>query len=290
MKAVCEASIEFEAVEEEDMLPSKLSQRLKTETIPSVSKLIQTQKGAAIYRDGVTLSIAGAPNVGKSSLLNKLVQNETAIVSEAPGTTRDIVRDHFSINGIPVIVCDTAGIHDTNDPVECMGIQKAREHFEHSDIILMVLDGTRTLNDFEVKLLQDFTNVKTIAVINKDDIADASAVASIQRGVRTRRTIRVSAKTGAGIERLKKMIFEDLVHGPAITLSETATPNLRQRQILEAVHHELTQAVAAAESGQPLDILSEQLNRACITLKDISGKRNQEDLYDHIFNQFCIGK
>ncbi|MGD9309733.1 MAG: tRNA uridine-5-carboxymethylaminomethyl(34) synthesis GTPase MnmE, partial [Desulfosarcina sp.] len=290
MKAVCEASIEFEAVEEGDMLPSKLSQRLKAETIPSVSKLIQMQKGAAIYRDGVTLSIAGAPNVGKSSLLNKLVQNETAIVSEVPGTTRDIVRDHFSINGIPVIVCDTAGIHDTNDPVECMGIQKAREHFDRSDIILMVLEGTRTLNDFEVKLLQDFTNVKTIAVINKDDIADASAVASIQRGVRKRPTIRVSAKTGAGIESLKKMIFEDLVHTPAISLSETATPNLRQRRILEAVHHELTRAVAAAESGQPLDILSEQLNRASTTLKEISGKRNQEDLYDHIFNQFCIGK
>ena len=290
MQAACEASIEFEAVAEGDMLSSMLVQRLKRDILPSLSRLIQMQKDAAIYRDGVTLSIAGAPNVGKSSLLNKLVQNETAIVSEVPGTTRDIVRDYFSINGIPVVVCDTAGIHDTTDPVECIGIQRAREHFGRSDIILMVLEGTRELIDFELQLLQDFMNVKTIVVINKDDIADASTVAAIQRVLRKRRTIRVSAKTGVGIDTLKKMIFEDLVHGPALSLSETATPNLRQRRLLEDVYRKLMQALAAAESGQSLDILSDLLSRASTILNDITGKRTQDDLYDHIFNQFCIGK
>jgi tRNA modification GTPase len=129
----------------------------------------------------VLLAIAGIPNVGKSSLLNRLVERETAIVSEVPGTTRDIVRDYFSINGVPVVICDTAGIHDTNDPVECIGIEKARDHFHQANLVLLGFRGNACAQWFEDKLVEDFKQTKTIAVINKDDLAVDSVVTGIQK-------------------------------------------------------------------------------------------------------------
>lgn len=288
--ATCEASIEFpEALDRPSGL-SELKRTINDSILPDIAALIQREKDTAPFREGVLLAIAGAPNVGKSSLLNKLVERETAIVSDVPGTTRDIVREYFSIKGVPVVVCDTAGIHDTEDPVECVGIEKARDHFQRAEIILLVLEATRPLNAFEEKLIEEFNNTKTIAIINKDDIVDHGAILDIENKLRGLAHIRVSAKVGNGIAELKDMIFNSLVSGKTHQNSDIATPNLRQRKILEAARQAIQQVSLAAETNQPLEPVCGMLHNVLHVLEEISGNRNDENLYDHIFSQFCIGK
>ena len=292
LMACCEASIEFNEAAEVDCESNlkNIQMTLRHSILPDVSLLIQRQKDTAIFHDGALLAIAGVPNVGKSSLLNRLVERETAIVSEVPGTTRDIVREYFSINGVPVVVCDTAGIHDTKDPVECIGIKKARDHFHQADIVLLVLEATRTLNDFEINLIEEFGSSKTIVVINKDDLAGEEIVLSIQNMIKGIPHIRVSAKSGTGIDDLKALIFKDLFSGESIVGNERVTPNLRQRKILEKVKRQLERCMIATETEQSVVVVSEMLNGSLLLLDEISGSRKQEDLYDHIFSQFCIGK
>lgn len=290
LQAICEANIEFfEDVADSNDL-SNIQLTLRDIILPEISELIQRQKDTAIFKDGWLLAIAGVPNVGKSSLLNRLVERETAIVSEIPGTTRDIVREYFSINGVPVVVCDTAGIHDTKDPVECIGIQKAREHFQRADIVLLVLEGTRCLDDFEKKLVEDLRASRLIAIINKDDLANENAVLAIQKDIKGIPQIRVSAKTGSGIADLKARIFSDLLSGKSPGNPEMVTPNLRQRKILEEVKHSLQGCVRVGKAEQSLEVLSGMLKEVLRLLDEISGKSKQEDIYDHIFSQFCVGK
>ncbi|MCB2145050.1 MAG: tRNA uridine-5-carboxymethylaminomethyl(34) synthesis GTPase MnmE [Deltaproteobacteria bacterium] len=290
--AKCESSIEFyegsELDHENDL--RNIQRTLRQSILPNLSTLIQRQKDTAIFKEGVLLAIAGAPNVGKSSLLNRLVEKETAIVSEVPGTTRDVVREYFSINGVPVVICDTAGIHDTNDPIERIGIKKARDHFHQADLVLLVLEATRKLNDFEEKLVQELGNLKTIVVINKDDLAEDDMDLSNQKQIAGMPHIRVSAKIGTGISELKGLIFKDLVSSKSVFSQEHVTPNLRQRKILEKIVQAIERCLLAIDSHPSPDVVSEMLNNVLLLLADVSGKRNKEDLYDHIFSQFCVGK
>ncbi len=290
LQANCEASLEFYESEAHDDDLLHVRETLRSSILPEITALIKRQKDTAIFKDGMLLAIAGAPNVGKSSLLNRLVERETAIVSDVPGTTRDIVRDFFSINGVPVVICDTAGIHDTQDPVECMGIEKARDHFHRADLVLLVLEATRRVNAFEKKLIEELKNTRMITVINKADVADDDAVDHIQKKTTHIPCIHVSAKTGTGIAALKDLIFNDLVSGENLGGLEGATPNLRQRKILEKIERELQRCVIAAETEQSLDVVSGLFNDILHFLGEISGNRNKEDLYDHIFSQFCVGK
>ncbi len=288
--AKCEALIEFPETAQPETLFGEIQKRIKDAILPELSALIQKQKETAIYREGALLAIAGAPNVGKSSLLNKLVDKEAAIVSDFPGTTRDIVRDYISIRGVPVVLCDTAGIQDTNDPVESIGIQKARDHFQRADIILLVLEATRGLNCLEKKLVAEFKNTHTIAVINKDDLSVDSNPFDPDNMLKDLVQVRVSAKIGTGIDQLKALIFKALVVRTEGLVCDTATPNLRQRKILEKARQELQLCGMAAETIHPIEVVSEMLKRSLHLLEDISGNRNKEALYDHIFSQFCIGK
>ena len=290
LQASCETNIEFyESVEQgNDLL--HVHGTLNNSILPVIAALIKRQHDTAIFKEGALLAIAGAPNVGKSSLLNRLFEREAAIVSEVPGTTRDIVRDYFSINGVPVIICDTAGIHDTLDPVECMGIERARDHFQRANLVLLVLEASRRLNTFEKKLIEELKQTRMIAVINKTDIADDNAVADTQKRMDHIPHITVSAKTGTGIEALKNLIFKDLVSGKNIGMYDGATPNLRQRKILEKTMRELQRCVIASETEQSVDVVSGLLSDVLQLLGEISGNPKKEDLYDHIFSQFCIGK
>ena len=290
LRATIEADIEFgdEAATAYDR--QSVKSVLELTILPEISMLIENQRNATIYKEGALLSIAGVPNVGKSSLLNRLVSRETAIVSEVPGTTRDIVKEYFSIKGVPVVVCDTAGIQDSQDPVECIGMEKAKENFQQADIVLLVLEATRTLNDVERRLIEDFKQKATVAVINKSDIADDSAMQSIEKRLADVRHISVSAKTGSGLEKLKNLIFDDLVRDKGAARDEMITPNLRQRKILEAVREDLEKCRSAVGKRLPSEIISEQLNRTIARLEEISGSRTNSDLYDYIFDQFCIGK
>ena len=290
LEARCEARIEFSEIDTDNNPVPEVVRDVRQTILPTISKLIQRQKETAIYREGLHLAIVGSPNVGKSSLLNKLVQREAAIVSEVPGTTRDIVREYLSINGVPVVLCDTAGIHESQDPVECIGIEKAKDQIHLSDIVLLVLDATRRLNSFEENLLKDVKKYNCIVVLNKEDVVQASEIRVAEKNLGNSTFVRVSAKYGTHIEQLKDFIFKGIVLGKSCDAGTWVTPNLRQRKLLEKAKDNLQQLTGSAEAGLSIDLVASGLNSAIDCLGKLSGKREQEDLYDHIFSQFCIGK
>jgi tRNA modification GTPase len=290
LQARCEAWIEFSEIDADNNPVPGVCKDVRRSVLPIIAQLIQRQKETAIYREGFHLAIAGSPNVGKSSLLNKLVQREAAIVSEVPGTTRDIVREYLSINGVPVVLCDTAGIHESQDPVECIGIEKAREQIHRADLVLLVLDATRSLNLFEEKLLEDLKKYNCIVVLNKEDVVQEEGLRKIEKKLAYSTFVKVSAKHGSHIDQLKEIIFKDIVLGQVFDEGQGVSPNLRQRKLLEKAKETLQQLTGSGGEKLSIELVGDVLNNAIDGLGMVSGKREQADLYDHIFSQFCIGK
>lgn len=290
LRAQLEVELEFSDENEFQLDRGPLFDTIQLDILPKLAKLIQNQKDSAIYRDGVLLSIAGLPNVGKSSLLNQLVQKETAIVSEVPGTTRDVVREYLTIRGVPIVLCDTAGLHDSFDPIECLGIQKARKQIQESDTVLFVVDGSRDLLEDEKVLIASLKSKRTFFLINKVDIADKNRVKEIERLLQQKWVLPISAKTGQGIEKLKELLLKGIVESDVIRQRDVGIPNLRQRKLLDKACEQINQCVQDIRIPYALDRVSEQLKDAADTLGAICGNREREDLYDTIFSQFCIGK
>lgn len=290
LRARAEAGIEFP--ENADVKNDKGTDDdlgiLQNGVLNEIRLLIKKEKESAVFRDGMVLTITGVPNVGKSSLLNRLVERETAIVSEMPGTTRDVVREYCSIQGIPVVICDTAGIHHTNDPVETIGIQKAKDCVGGADVVLMVVEATRPLGSYEESLIAEANQKNLIVVINKDDICITSAVSALEKRLEGFRHIRVSAKHGSGIAELKSMIFDGLVSGGSPDNSQRVAPNLRQRKVLERSEVLIVRCLKVAAINP--ELVADALKDVIVCLEEISGYRDNEALYDDIFNQFCVGK
>ncbi|MDL2269224.1 tRNA uridine-5-carboxymethylaminomethyl(34) synthesis GTPase MnmE [Desulfosarcina sp. OttesenSCG-928-A07] len=294
LRSRCEAGIEFEdtdAVDAESCLPL-VRETLVQELIPHIRCLLQRHAETAIYKNGLVLVIAGAPNVGKSSLMNLLVDQEVSIVSEFPGTTRDLLKEYLSLDGIPVVACDTAGIHDTVDPVEAIGIARAMECIDRADVVLFVVDATRGLRSFEKDFLLTHGPNNVIAVINKTDCCSEEQVHAIAKeippGVLCVKTV---ATTGHGLDALKKAIVRQVAAGalPPSALS-AGIPNLRHKKILEQVEAEMEACVAACDTHLPLDMISDLINAAISRIGEISGQSDQHEIYDEIFSRFCIGK
>jgi len=285
-----EADLEFSEGGDANIAWKNIETEITSTILEPIEKLIQAQKDTAIYRDGVHLSIGGVPNVGKSSLLNQLVQKETAIVSEVPGTTRDVIREYFSINGIPVVICDTAGLHDSDDPIEIIGIQKAHEQIECADVLLFVVDATREISVNEEKLIEKYKEKKTFFLINKIDIACEDAIDKLVKKIKHPQIFSISAKTGMGIDSLIAQIFKGIVSADAVMSYDHAMPNLRQRKVLEKAQQQIQACLEASNTMQKEDLVADMLKNAVQTLDEVGGQRKMDDLYEQIFNQFCIGK
>ena len=290
LNAHCEAAIDFPEAVETAAAVSAIPVILKNDILPEISCLIQRSQENAVFRDGLRLAIVGVPNVGKSSLLNQLAEKEAAIVSELPGTTRDLVREYLSINGVPVVVCDTAGLQETHDPVERMGILKAREEIRCADVTLLVLDATREITSFEEGLMVENSIRKTLCVINKMDLGLDLVSVDVRDKFPGMKIVHVSAKTGLGISELKQVVFSDWVCQKETPRRQEVTPNFRQRKILEKVLCELQTCCFVGETRHPPEIIADILRRALELLEGISGNRDKEALYDYIFSQFCVGK
>ena len=260
------------------------------EILPALKSLITRQKETEIIKKGINITIAGVPNAGKSSLLNKITSRNTAIVSEYPGTTRDIIKDYISINGISANISDTAGIHDTDDPIERLGIERAQAQIQTADLILLVVEGTRQLNEYEKSWLVSEDREKVILVINKVDIANSEQVEGILRKSDTVRAVPVSAKSGQGIDILKRVIFDHLMIKDFDYVSDALIPNMRQGNLLEKVYDILSADAGSPEDGSWMELTAESLRNAIRLLEDVCGIHNDSDIYDDIFSQFCIGK
>ena len=240
-----------------------------------------------IVHAGLTLAIVGRVNAGKSSLFNRIVERERAIVTSAPGTTRDLVTERVSLGGIPVELVDTAGLRETRDEAEQIGIRKSREALADADIVLLVLDATQTLEPEETELLAALQDRRAIAVVNKIDLAmDLPADLALDPAMPA---VRTSALSGEGIQELKARILA-LVHGNHGEAESGMLTNIRHSRAVTAALGSLAKAQDAVERNIPHEMVLLDLYEALRHLDSLTGETTADDILNQIFSTFCIGK
>ncbi|NNG02421.1 MAG: tRNA uridine-5-carboxymethylaminomethyl(34) synthesis GTPase MnmE [Desulfobacteraceae bacterium] len=287
-----EAQIEFtddiDLESTEDI--NDIADRLDSETIEPIKDLLISVKQGAAIRDGINICVVGRPNVGKSSLLNRLLDSDRAIVADSPGTTRDIIREYFSICGIPFYISDMAGIHPTNDPVESIGIRKAHEAILASDLILLMVDITDPKLPENVDILNIIHGKKAILVYNKMDLRAGGKRIEIGNEQDYSGVVHISALSGEGIADLKNTIEDVSLSQCFITPGKTIVPNIRHRDCLEKARLSIQQGIEGIHAGNNLDIIALDLESGLQALTEVLGSHTSIDVLDNIFSRFCIGK
>ena len=254
-----------------------------------VKKLLDSSDNGKMLKEGINTAIVGKPNAGKSSLLNILVGEERAIVTEIAGTTRDILQEQIQIGGIGLNVIDTAGIRDTEDIVEKIGVNKSREYIEKADLIIYVVDSSTELDENDQEIIEAIQNKKAIVLLNKSDL-DAKTDASILQTQLNKPILSISAKNNTGIHELETLIEEMFFSGKLSFNDEVYITNERHRQELLKATESLSLVENSIESGMPEDFYSIDLTDAYESLGRILGESLGEDLVNEIFSKFCMGK
>ena len=257
--------------------------------IREVEALLKSADNGLVMREGIRTVILGKPNVGKSSLMNLLLGQERAIVTEIAGTTRDTLEEHMSLSGISLHVIDTAGIRDTEDVVEKIGVERALKAAEEGDLIIYVADGSRPLDDSDRKIIEFIRTRKGIVLINKMDLPMEADKKELER-LSGKRVIPVSAKEEQGIEELEQEIKTLFYSGNLTFNDQVYITNVRHKEALEHALSSLNLVKNSIEQGMPEDFYSIDLMSAYASLGTIIGEEVGEDLIEEIFSKFCMGK
>ncbi len=271
-----------------DGYSEKLKEKLE-EIIKEIQHLIDTAEEGKMIKEGIRTVILGKPNAGKSSLLNALLGENRAIVTDIAGTTRDTLEEDVMIHGIPLKIVDTAGIHETVDIVEKIGVDKARESVEEADLVLYVVDGNKPLDADDTQIIDLLEGKKAIIVMNKIDIEQVVDKMWITSKINAP-IVEISAKTGEGMEKLYGIIKDMFFHGKLSMNDEVYITNLRHKQALAEAEQSLEQVLSSIDRNMPEDFLSIDLMAAYEQLGTILGESLDDDLANEIFDKFCMGK
>jgi tRNA modification GTPase len=283
--AYLEASIDFV----EDEIPERSIGSDLEAASEELSQLLAEADQGMIYRQGVRAAIVGRPNVGKSSLLNQLLRASRAIVTDIPGTTRDTLEETLNLQGVPVVLVDTAGITAaTRDPIERLGIERSRRAVEQADLVLLVLDASQSATDADRAIAALIGNKPSITVLNKRDLVPASPGAEFAAFGEP--SVALSALTGDGLAELENAILDTVFSGRVTGSRAPAVTNPRHRTALSQALAHVQSAVAADSVGLSADLIAVDVAGAVNTLGEITGQTASEDLLDTIFGDFCIGK
>lgn len=255
-----------------------------------IEQLLKTASTGRILRDGLETVIIGKPNVGKSSLLNVLLKENRAIVADIPGTTRDVIEECANIDGVLLKFIDTAGIRETSDVVEQMGVEKSKSYIARADLILAVFNASEPLTAEDLRIFSLIKEREAIILANQSDLGKRADFAFAEKELEHCKIIEISTKTGAGIEVLEKTILE-LVYCGNLQRDEGAfIHDMRQYELLAAAKLHIDEALKAAQSGMPPDFISIDLRSAWEKIGEITGDTIDDDLVHQIFSKFCIGK
>ncbi|MDO9463155.1 MAG: GTP-binding protein, partial [Deltaproteobacteria bacterium] len=268
----------------------KLASRLEGEAVEPIQTLLASYEQGRVYREGVTVAIMGRPNVGKSSLLNALLEEERAIVTAIPGTTRDIIEELLNVQGIPVKIIDTAGLREARDEIEGIGIKLTRKRIAGADLLLFVIDGSADLSPEDYEIYKDIQGRAFIVVVNKMDLGIKLDIESLRESFGPRDLVVISALQGTNLGKLKEAIFSAVVGGAADLPDTAIIPNARQYAALVQALPFLSQARENLLKGVTPDIVAIDIQEALDRLGEITGQTTPEDILDRIFSQFCIGK
>ena len=254
-----------------------------------VKKLLDSSDNGKMLKEGINTAIVGKPNAGKSSLLNILVGEERAIVTEIAGTTRDILQEQIQIGGIGLNVIDTAGIRNTEDIVEKIGVNKSREYIEKADLIIYVVDSSTELDENDQEIIEAIQNKKAIVLLNKSDL-DAKTDASVLQTQLSKPILSISAKNNTGIHELETLIEEMFFSGKLSFNDEVYITNIRQKNALAEAQNSLKMVLQSIADGMPEDFFTIDMMNAYEALGTIIGESVGEDLVNEIFSKFCMGK
>ncbi len=288
INAMIEASIDFpDEVGEPDY--DEVEGRLQ-EILSKLDSLINAARRAEVYREGISIAICGKPNVGKSTLLNTLLRKEKAIVTEIPGTTRDVIEDYINVRGIPVKIMDTAGIRFTEDQVEKIGVERSREAIKAADLVLFLLDVETGITAEDREIFSQIHTQNIIVMVNKEDLIEKKIDETSLKGMFPGLPIiRGSAREEIGIDELEESIEKLVLSGQTGSDNLEIMVSTRQRSALERARQQVLDTRDGLREA-PLDCLGVDLGGAMEALGEITGKNLKEEAIDRIFHDFCIGK
>ena len=262
------------------------SKRIKEE----INRLLETGAQGKIMREGLSTVIVGRPNVGKSSMLNNLIQDNKAIVTEVAGTTRDVLEEYVNVRGVPLRLVDTAGIRDTEDIVEKIGVERSRKALSEADLILFVLNNNEPLTEDDQTLFEVIKNEDVIVIINKTDLEQRLDVSELREMIGDMPLIQTSMLKQEGIDELEIQIKDLFFDGEVQNQDMTYVSNSRHISLLKQARQSIQDAIDAAESGIPMDMVQIDLTRTWEILGEIIGESASDELIDQLFSQFCLGK
>ena len=284
-----EANIDYPEYDIEDVTNKKI-ENILNEIKQDLINLSNSFENGKILKEGVKTIILGKPNAGKSSLLNSILNEERAIVSEYAGTTRDTIEEYINIDGISLKLIDTAGIRKTDDKIEEIGVKRALKLSEDADLIIAIFDGSKELDEEDLEILNIIKNKKAIILLNKKDIGDFNLENNEKIRSASSNIIKISAKTGEGVEEIYKKVSE-LFRTSEIKMNDgVIITNIRHKNQIDKAIGSVNEAIESNNSGLPIDIVSIPIKQILSDLSAITGEDVAEDIINEIFSKFCLGK
>ena len=267
----------------------KIEESLET-ILFGISALLENADEGKILREGLSVAIVGKPNVGKSSLMNLFLGEHRSIVTDIPGTTRDTIEEQISLRGIPLRLTDTAGIRETSDVVEAIGVDRSKDAFNKADLVLLLLDSSRPLSEDDISLMKAAEEKPCIAVLNKTDLAPKVSESDIKEYLKTAQIISTSLLNDEGTEGLKDAMEALITGGKVRREEDILVSNTRHIQLLKNALGEIDEALAMTRAGEAMDFLEVNANAAFQYLGEITGDTASGEIIDEVFARFCLGK
>ncbi|WP_440897377.1 tRNA uridine-5-carboxymethylaminomethyl(34) synthesis GTPase MnmE [Amphibacillus sp. Q70] len=285
-----EVNIDYPEYDDVEEMTQTVLLEKTTAVYHEIEKLLSMAKQGKILREGISTAIIGKPNVGKSSLMNALVQENKAIVTDIPGTTRDIIEEYVNIRGVPLRLVDTAGIRETEDIIEKIGVERSRQVLKEADLILLVLNNNEPLSEQDYQLLELVNDLELIVLINKTDLPTKLDQTKVKQLVKNHPVISTSLIEEEGIDDLEEAIANIFFSGQLEADDLSYVSNVRHIQLLKQALTALDDARGAINAGMPMDLIQIDVTRTWQILGEIIGDTVQDSLIDQLFAQFCLGK
>lgn len=289
--AQVEVNIDYPEYDDVETLTTKMLKEKALAVRDRIRQLEQTAKQGKILREGLATAIVGRPNVGKSSLLNHLLHEDKAIVTDIAGTTRDVIEEYVNVRGVPLKLIDTAGIRETDDKVEKIGVERSRQAIDQADLVMLLLNASEPLTAEDQELLAATADKKRIVVLNKTDLPQQLDQAELQTYLKpAEEVIALSVLANAGIDQLEEQITKLFFGGIENSQTTVIVTNARHVALLNKAEQSLTAVLQGIEAGMPVDLCQIDMTAAWDSLGEITGDSYQDELLDQLFSQFCLGK
>ena len=285
-----EVNIDYPEYDGTEMITTKLLKERTIEVKKKIDKLLETAQGGKILREGLATAIVGRPNVGKSSLLNYLLHEDKAIVTDVAGTTRDVIEEYVNIKGIPLKLIDTAGIRETEDKVEKIGVERSRKAIDQGDLVLLVLNASEPLTDEDRQLIDLTKDKQRIVILNKTDLPQKIEIDEVEDLVGKENIIQTSIPNDIGVEDVEQRIKDMFASGIESSQNEVIINNARHVALLNKAADSLDAVLVGIKNGMPVDLCQTDMRDAWEDLGEITGDSYQDELLDELFSKFCLGK